>query len=67
MKASKVALIVCVAAAGIILGAPPSPAATGPTFGPHVSDCAMTVGFTGTHNPGMHQGAAGWDGATCAP
>jgi hypothetical protein len=67
MKATKIALIVCIAAAGNILGAPPSLATTGPTFGHHVSDCAMTVGFTGTHNPGMHQGAAGWDGATCAP
>lgn len=34
-------------------------------FGVHVSDCAQTMGFSGDHNPGMHRGAAGWDGTQC--
>ena len=41
--------------------APPSAGA----FGQHVRSCAQDVGFSGTHNPGMHRGAAGWDGASC--
>ena len=40
-------------------------AGSGPAFGQHVVECAQTVGFSATHNPGMHQGAAGWDGMTC--
>jgi len=34
---------------------------TGQEFGQHVSACARTMGFDGTHNPGMHQGFAGWE------
>lgn len=50
-------------AAGASAAAPdPSPA-----FGSHVSECALTMGFSGAHNPGMHQGAPGWDGMTSAP
>lgn len=33
----------------------------GPAFGQHVSQCAKTMGFSGLHNPGMHQGKSGWD------
>jgi hypothetical protein len=36
-------------------------------YGQHVRHCAQTMGFTGDHNPGMHQGKAGWDGMTCQP
>jgi hypothetical protein len=36
-----------------------------PNFGQHVRQCAQVMGFGGDHNPGMHQGAAGWDGMTC--
>ena len=39
-------------------------AATGPTsggFGEHVVACEQMMGFTGQHNPGMHQGFSGWD------
>jgi hypothetical protein len=39
--------------------------ATGADFGQHVRVCAQTMGLSGTHNPGMHQGYAGWDGMTC--
>jgi hypothetical protein len=33
----------------------------GQDFGRHVSTCAQTMGFDGTHNPGMHRGFAGWE------
>ena len=36
-----------------------------PNFGQHVSTCAQTMGFSSDHNPGMHQGASGWDGLPC--
>lgn len=45
--------------------AAPAHAATGAEFGEHVRACAQTMGLTGTHNPGMHHGNAGWDGMTC--
>lgn len=35
-------------------------------FGGHVAECAHHMGgFNGVHNPGMHAGRAGWDGAHC--
>ena len=41
-------------------------AATGSSAsGQHVRSCAQSMGFSGMHNPGMHQGAAGWDGMAC--
>ena len=43
----------------------PAGAASAGSFGQHVRDCAQTMGFSGTHNPGMHHGAAGWDGDPC--
>jgi len=55
-----------IATAALMLGsASAALAATGPEFGQHVVTCAQTVGLSGTHNPGMHHGAAGWDGMTC--
>ena len=47
-----------------LLALPAGPALAG-TFGMHVRVCAQTMGFDGTHNPGMHRGAAGWDGEPC--
>ena len=41
--------------------------ATADTFGHHVAACAQTEGFSGSHNPGMHQGASSWDGTGCTP
>ena len=52
-------------AALVMLPTAPASAATPTNFGSHVSACAHTMGFSGTHNPGMHRGAAGWDGASC--
>ena len=42
----------------------PALAAT-PNFGSHVRVCAQEMGFSGTHNPGLHRGASGWDGQPC--
>ena len=50
-----------------LLALPAAPALAAPSsnFGSHVSACARTMGFSGSHNPGMHRGAAGWDGEPC--
>ena len=57
-----------VAASAVLAGVMvlPTPAsadtgATGRDFGHHVVTCAQTMGFNGDHDPGMHQGFAGWD------
>jgi hypothetical protein len=55
-------------AAALVIAAPSAAFADGPTgaqYGQHVRQCAQTMGFTGEHNPGMHNGFAGWDGMTC--
>lgn len=45
--------------AGVASAATPAP---GPGFGQHVSVCARTMGFSGTHNPAMmRQGMSGMD------
>jgi len=60
-------LTITLIAAALAFAAPATPAlAETPTYGQHVRDCAQTMGgFTGDHNPGMHRGASGWDGAPC--
>jgi len=58
-------LALTVLAATLALPAVPALAGTPDTFGNHVRDCVQTMGFSGSHNPGMHQGAAGWDGQPC--
>ena len=46
---------------GIIVTAP-----VGSGYGERVVTCAHLMGgFSAGHNPGMHHGAAGWDGQTC--
>jgi hypothetical protein len=55
--------VVAGAVAAAVLAAPATAAAETDTgFGQHVATCAQTMGFDGTHDPGMHQGFAGWDG-----
>jgi len=53
----------------IVLTPAAASADTGPTgreFAEHVVHCAQTTGFDGDHNPGMHQGLAGFHHAhTC--
>jgi hypothetical protein len=64
-------LSVAVAAASaiLVLGTPAAASAevepSGQDFGKHVSDCARTLGHSGSHNPGMHQGFSNWDGLPC--
>lgn len=45
-----------------LLGAGTATAAnSGQDYGQHVRTCAQEMGFDGMHNPGMHQGFAGWN------
>lgn len=53
--------------AALFLPLATSAQASGGDFGQHVRHCAQTMGFSGTHNPGMHHGFAGWSGETCQP
>lgn len=68
MPGTKLLTAVAVTIGSVLL---PSSAAFGLTttsgsdYGHHVVSCAQTHGFDGTHNPGMHQGFAGWDGGSC--
>jgi hypothetical protein len=65
MRARNRLLTIIVVAGALCFPAAPALASTPATFGTHVRDCAQTEGFTGFHNPGMHRGAAGWDGEPC--
>ena len=59
-------LIAATALAVMTLSSSPADASTGTgNFGEHVRECAQTMGFSATHNPGMHQGFSGWDGMPC--
>jgi len=56
MKPVRLLLATALAAGTVLLSAAAASAATpapGPTFGTHVSNCAQTMGFSGTHNPAM--------------
>lgn len=33
----------------------------GRDYANHVRACQQEMGFSGTHNPGMHHGNSGWD------
>ena len=47
----------------LLVGASPVAAASGADFGGCAAHHATTErGFTADHNPGMHQGFAGWPG-----
>jgi len=64
------AAILATAITAFILTTPGASSAADPAandYGQHVRHCAQTMGFSGEHNPGMHQGNAGWDGMTCHP
>lgn len=63
----RIRLIATTAIAAGLLAFTTGPALSAdPNFGSHVRVCAQTMGFSGTHNPGvMHYGAAGWDGRPC--
>lgn len=57
---TKVAAVLVLVGAGALAGTPAQAVETPVGFGQHVVMCAQNMGFSGTHNPGMHQGAAGW-------
>ena len=64
MKGLIRSLVVIGAAAAAAVATPVAAAAepgTGQEFGQHVSTCATGMGFDGTHNPGLHEGFAGWE------
>jgi len=69
MRTARILLATALAVGAVVLPAAGASATTsdpGPAFGTHVFECAQTMGFSGTHNPGMHQGKSGWDGGmTC--
>lgn len=54
----RVALTVGIA--GVVAAAAGGSAQASDEFGQHVVTCEQTMGFSGDHNPGMHQGYAGW-------
>ena len=57
-----------VAAAALVLATPAAAQAstsTGAEFGQHARTCAQAMGFSGSHNPGMHEGNAGWSSMPC--
>jgi hypothetical protein len=60
----RVSVAAALATAALVLATPAAAQADsgGADFGQHVRTCAQTMGFTGSHNPGMHQGYTGWDG-----
>lgn len=65
----KLARFAVIAMAAVAVPLVSSPAwadepATGP-FGQHVRHCAQQGHLDGEHNPGKHEGAAGWDGMSC--
>ena len=57
----KVVAIAFLATSGLLVAAPAEAASSNADFGQHVRTCAQTMGFDGTHNPGMHEGKSGWD------
>lgn len=62
-----VALLVAMAAIALVPLTVSADSGSGRDFGQHVANCAQLMGgFSGSHNPGMHQGFAGWDGSICS-
>ncbi len=56
---------IAVAVLSVVGPASARPAPGAQNFGDHVVTCVSEMRFDGTDNPGMHRGAAGWDGAAC--
>ncbi len=69
LRKSSVAVLIAAALALLpVVASADTSAPTGRDFGQHVVQCAHLMGgFTGSHNPGMHHGFAGWDSMTCMP
>jgi hypothetical protein len=65
-KLCRATAVLALAGAGMLAAGSAQAAAADSDFGQHVSTCAETTGFDGTHNPGMHEGRSGWEpGHTC--
>jgi len=64
-RLSAPAAIAALTAGIVLLPATSASAAVDASFGQHVRVCAQTMGFSGTHNPGMHQGASDWNELPC--
>lgn len=61
-SAAKLVVVGAATTALALLGSGAATAAdSGRDYGQHVRMCAQTMGFDGAHNPGMHNGFAGWD------
>ena len=58
---SRVLLSLVSTGALVLVAAPAYAASDAADFGQHVRHCAQHMGFSGDHNPGMHQGKSGWD------
>jgi hypothetical protein len=67
MRAAVRLVVIGAVLAAPLLGSPAWAAPTGEgNFGEHVRECTQHHGgFSGEHNPGVHRGAAGWDGMSC--
>ena len=59
--------VLALAGAGALAAVPAQAANANADFGQHVSNCAQTMGFDGTHNPGMHRGKSGWEPGHMCP
>lgn len=66
-KLFRATAVLALAGAGALAAGPAQAANANSDFGQHVSNCAQTMGFDGTHNPGMHQGKSGWEPGHMCP
>lgn len=58
---SRAVVSLVMAGAMMLVSAPAFAASANAGYGQHVRHCAQEHGFTGDHNPGLHQGKSGWD------
>ena len=58
---SRVLVSVLSAGAMLLVANPAYAASANADYGQHVRHCTQHMGFSGEHNPGMHQGKSGWD------
>ena len=58
---SRVLVSVVSAGALLVVATPAHAANANADYGQHVRHCTQHMGFSGDHNPGMHQGKSGWD------
>lgn len=66
-KLFRATAVLALAGAGVLAAGPAQAADAGSDFGQHVSSCAQSMGFDGTHNPGMHEGKSGWEPGEMCP